>query len=144
MKQITPSTKATKASEIERSWHLIDVKDQTLGRITTQIALALMGKSKTNFVRRLDCGDYVVVTNASHIVVTGKKEKEKTYGHYSGHPGGLKEKPLWLIRQENPTEIIRHAVYGMIPKNKLRDQLMTRLYIFAETDHPYKEHFQTK
>jgi large subunit ribosomal protein L13 len=137
-------TKATKAKEIIRSWYIFDVKDQTLGRIATQIALKLMGKSKTNFVRRLDCGDHVVVINAAHVVVTGKKEKEKTYGHYSGYPGGMKEKPLWLVRKEHPTELIRSAVKGMIPKNKLRDRLMTRLYIYPEAEHPYKENFQTK
>jgi large subunit ribosomal protein L13 len=138
------STKATKASEIQRDWYYFDVKDQILGRIATQIALKLMGKSKTNFVRRLDCGDHIVVVNAAHVVVTGKKEKEKMYGNYSGHPGGLKEKALWQIRKEKPTELVRRAVMGMIPKNKLRDRLMTRLYIYAENEHPYKEHFQTK
>jgi large subunit ribosomal protein L13 len=135
------TTKSTKVKDITRNWFIVDVKDQTLGRISTDIAHKLLGKSKTNYVRNLDCGDHVVVINAAHIVVTGKKEKEKMYGHYSGHPGGLKQKPLWLLRRDNPTEIIRHSVMGMIPVNKLRDRLMTRLYIFPEAEHTYKAKF---
>jgi large subunit ribosomal protein L13 len=135
------TTKSTKIKDIVRTWHLVDVKNQTLGRISTDIAHKLLGKSKTNYVRNLDCGDFVVIINASHVVVTGKKEKEKLYGHYSGHPGGLKQKPLWLLRRDNPTEIIRRSVMGMIPVNKLRDRLMTRLYIFPDADHPYKDKF---
>jgi large subunit ribosomal protein L13 len=138
------ATTSTKASQIKRTWYIFDVKDQILGRITTQIALKLMGKSKPYFVHTLDCGDNVVVINAKFVKVTGRKEKEKLYGHYSGYPGGLKQKPLWLVRQENPTEIIRHAVYGMLPKNKLRDRLITRLFIYAEADHPYKNKFISK
>jgi large subunit ribosomal protein L13 len=134
-------TKSTKASEIKRTWHLVDVKDQILGRITTQIALKLIGKSKPYFVHNLDCGDYVVVINAKHVAVTGKKETEKLYGRYSGYPGGLKEKPLWKVREEHPEDIIRHAVMGMLPKNKLRDRMITRLYVFPEADHPYKSKF---
>lgn len=133
------NTKSTKISEIKRSWHLIDVKGQVLGRAATQVALALMGKGKPNFVRNMDCGDHVVVINAAHVVTTGKKEKEKLYGNYSGHPGGLKQKALWQVRQEKPTMPMRHAVWGMLPKNKLRARLITRLYLYPENEHPYKD-----
>ncbi|MCX8009285.1 MAG: 50S ribosomal protein L13 [Patescibacteria group bacterium] len=135
-------TKSTKLSEIERKWHLFDAKGKALGRLASQIAQALMGKQKPNFVRHLDCGDYIVVINADQFVVTGKKEKEKLYSNYSGYPGGLKQKALWQIRKEKPSEPIRHAVYGMLPKNKLRDRLMSRLFIYAGSDHPYKDKFQ--
>lgn len=135
-------TRSTKASEVERSWHLFDAKDKVLGRFATDVALKLMGKNKPYFVRNLDCGDHVVVINAKHIVVTGKKEKTKLYGNYSGYPGGLKQKALWQIRAEKPTEIIRHAVWGMLPKNKLRDRLVTRLYIYPEGEHSYMERFK--
>lgn len=135
-------TNPTKASEIKRSWYLVDVKDQILGRAATGIALKLAGKGKPNFVRNLDCGDYVVVINAAHIEVTGKKLKEKTYGKYSGYPGGLKEKALWQLLREKPTEPMRRAVMGMLPKNKLRDRLLTRLYIYPEDIHPYKDKFK--
>ncbi|OGG31454.1 50S ribosomal protein L13 [Candidatus Gottesmanbacteria bacterium RIFCSPLOWO2_01_FULL_46_9] len=138
MKKVTQSTKA---NEIKRDWHLIDVKGQILGRAATQVALKLMGKNKSNYVRNLDCGNYVVVINAAHVVTSGKKEKEKLYGNYSGHPGGLKQKALWQVRQEKPTEPMYRAIFGMLPKNKLRDRLVTRLYIYPEADYPYKIKF---
>lgn len=131
-------TRSTKIKDVQRNWHLIDVKGQVLGRAATGVALKLMGKGKPNFVKNLDCGDHVVVINAAHVVTTGRKEKEKLYGNYSGHPGGLKQKALWQVRREKPTEPLRHAVFGMLPKNKLRDRLVTRLYIYPEADHPYK------
>ncbi len=135
-------TKSTKISDIERHWQLVDVKGQILGRAATVVAGKLMGKGKPNFVRNLDCGDYVVVVNAAHVETTGRKEKEKLYGHYSGHPGGLKQKALWQVRREKPTEPMKRAVFGMLPKNKLRDRLVTRLYIYPEAEHPYKDKFK--
>jgi large subunit ribosomal protein L13 len=138
------ATKSTKVSEIKRTWHMVDVKDQILGRMSTQIALKLMGKSKPYFVRNEDCGDYVVVINAKYVKVTGRKEDEKLYSHFSGYPGGLKQKPLWKVREEHPEELIRHAVMGMLPKNKLRARLITRLYVYAEADHPYKDKLTKK
>lgn len=135
------ATKPTRAAEIVRHWHLVDTKEKILGRVASEIAHKLMGKAKPYFVPHLDCGDYVVVVNAQEVAVTGKKEKEKFYGHYSGYPGGLKQKALWQIRREKPTEIIRSAVLGMLPKNKLRDRLITRLYIYPQAEHPYKDKF---
>jgi large subunit ribosomal protein L13 len=117
------------------------VKGKILGRIASEIALQLMGKKKPYFVRNMDCGDYIVVINAKAVEVTGKKEAEKLYTTYSGFPGGIKQKALWQMRAEKPTEVIRHAVYGMLPKNKLRDRLITRLYIYPDSEHPYKEKF---
>ena len=138
------ATKTTKASDIERNWHLVDAKGKVLGRLASDIAHTLMGKSKPYFVKNLDCGDNVVVINANDYVVTGKKEAEKMYGNYSGYPGGLKEKALWQVREENPIEPIRKAVYGMLPKNKLRDRLITRLFLYTSADHPYKNKFEKK
>jgi len=137
-------TKATKAGDIVRSWYFVDVKDKVLGRVATDIAHKLMGKSKPYFVRHLDCGDYVVVVNCAHVAVTGKKEKEKIYTRYSGYPGGLKQKTLRQVRESRPTELIRHAVFGMLPKNKLRDRLVTRLYVYPESDHPYGDKLKGK
>lgn len=131
-------TTSTKADDIKRFWYQVDVKGKVLGRISTDIAHKLMGKAKPYFVRNLDCGDHVVVTNARYVVVTGKKEKQKLYSHYSGYPSGLKQKALWQVRAEKPTQIIRHAVFGMLPKNKLRDRLITRLYVYPEGEHPYQ------
>lgn len=137
-------TKPTKASDIKRAWHLVDVKDKVLGRISVEIAHALVGKAKPYFVRNLDCGDYVVVLNAKHVAVTGKKESEKLYSNYSGFPGGLKQKQLWQVRKEKPTDLIRRAVMGMLPKNKLRDRLITRLYVYAEAEYPYEDKFKNQ
>jgi len=121
----------TKPSEIVRAKHEIDANDQVLGRLATKIATLLTGKNKTYFVRHLDCGDFVTVTNGKLVKVTGKKEDQKLYGNYSGYPGGLKQKPLKQIRKEKPEEIIRHAVWGMLPNNKLRSIWIKRLHIVA-------------
>lgn len=136
--------KPTKQSEIKRDWHFFDAKNNILGRMAMEIAKLLTGKNKPYFVRHLDCGDYVVVVNAKEIKLTGKKEKQKTYKHYSGYPGGLKSKTLGQLRKENSTRIIIEAVRGMLPNNKLRDRMMTRLYVFAESEHPYKDKFEKK
>ncbi|MBA3723656.1 MAG: 50S ribosomal protein L13 [Candidatus Levybacteria bacterium] len=134
-------TVATKASDIKRTWHLIDVKDQTLGRIASQIAQLLMGKSKPYFVRNLDCGDYVVIVNAKNVKVTGKKEIQKNYYRHSGYPGGFKSETLKELRVRKPETIITHAVKGMLPQNRLRDKMLKRLFVFAEEEHKYSDKF---
>lgn len=136
------TTKPTKLNEIKREWHLIDVADKTLGRISTDIAKLLMGKSKTNFVRNLDLGDYVVVVNAKKVGVTGKKETNKIYHRHSGYPQGKKEEALRDLRIRKPEEIIKHAVKGMLPQNKLRDRMLKRLFVLAEETHKYEDKFK--
>lgn len=132
-------TKATRAADIKRSWYLVDVKDKILGRIASQIAQLLMGKSKSYFVPYLDCGDYVVLVNAASVQVTGKKAEQKLYMQYSGFPAGLKKKNFKQVLQENPERIIKKAVSGMLPNNKLKDSMLRRLYIFVDEKHPYEE-----
>ena len=134
-------TQSTKISEIKREWHLLDVKDKILGRSASDIALLLMGKNKPNFVRNLDCGDYVVVTNAKDIKVTGTKEGSKKYSRHSGYPGGFKQETLSELRERRPEEIIKRAVSGMLPQNKLRAKMLKRLYVFAQEEHTYKDKF---
>ena len=134
-------TKPTKIKEIKRSWHKVSVDDVVLGRSATKIAALLMGKNKAYFAKNLDCGDYVVVTNAATVKVTGNKEMAKVYTRYSGYPGGLHSARLEEVRAKNPTEILRHAVSGMLPKNKLRAQMLKRLFVYADQQHPYKEKF---
>lgn len=134
-------TKSTKANDIKREWHLVDVKNKILGRIASDIALLLMGKSKPYFVRNLDLGDYVVVINAKSVKTTGKKEDLKKYFRSSGYPGGFKAETLKELRKRKPEEIITHAVSGMIPQNKLKAQMLKRLYVFAEEEHNYKDKF---
>ena|SRR5260221_6188584 len=135
-------TQATRANDIKRSWHLIDVKDKTLGRVSSEIAQLLMGKSKPYFVRNLDCGDYVVVVNAKDIQVTGKKEEQKRYNRHSGYPGGFKSETLKELRVRKPENIITHAVKGMLPDNRLKDRMLTRLFVFAGEEHTYQDKFK--
>ena len=137
-------TKSTKISEIKREWYLLDAKDKILGRLATQVALLLMGKAKPNFVRNLDCGDYVVVVNAKTVRTTGKKEDLKKYFRHSGYPGGFKAETLKDLRQRAPEEIIKHAVSGMVPQNKLKASMLKRLYVFAGGEHNYGDKFKTK
>ncbi|MBM3283154.1 50S ribosomal protein L13 [Candidatus Gottesmanbacteria bacterium] len=132
-------TQSTKKKDIRRVWHQVDLKDKILGRISTRIAFLLLGKAKPYFVPYLDCGDYVVVVNASLVRVSGDKPASKIYTSYSGYPGGLKKKTFSQLLQENPTRIIKEAVAGMLPKNKLRASMLKRLYVFSEADHPYKD-----
>lgn len=137
-------TKPTKLSDIKRSWHLIDASEKILGRVSSEIAKILMGKSKPYYVTNLDCGDYAVVINAEKIKVTGKKETQKKYSRHSGFPGGYKEEALSELRKRNPGEIVRRAVLGMLPQNKLRDRMLLRLFVFPGGEHPYKDKFKTK
>ena len=132
-------TTVLKGNKVDRSWHLIDLSDQTLGRICTQIATLLIGKDKTTFSYHRDDGDYVVAINAENIKVTGKKLKEKIYYHHTHWSGGLKELTLAEMLKKDPRKVIAHGVYGMLPKNKLRDVRMTRLKVFVGTDHPYTD-----
>ncbi|PIQ69786.1 50S ribosomal protein L13 [Candidatus Shapirobacteria bacterium CG03_land_8_20_14_0_80_40_19] len=136
--------KPTKKTQIKSAWHIFDAKDQILGRLASKIAPVLFGKSKPYFVRNLDCGDHVVVVNASLVKVTGKKETEKKYTSFSGYPGGLKTLSLSQLREKKPERIIEKAVLNMLPKNKLRDQWMKRLHVFAGEKHPYEEKFKEK
>ena len=101
---LTKLTKATKISEVQREWHLIDIKGETLGRAASKIAQLLMGKSKANFVRNLDCGDYVVVINAKDVITTGNKERQKEYYRHSGYPGGFRRETLEKLRIRKPTK----------------------------------------
>jgi len=127
---MTTKTRATKASEITREWHLRDARGQVLGRFATQAAKLLIGKHKPNWAPYLDMGDYVVVTNAREIAVTGKKETQKVYHRHSGYPGGHRSETLEELRARRPEEIIRRAVKGMLPTSKLGRKMITRLYVY--------------
>lgn len=137
-------TQPTKLNNIKRVWHLIDLKDQILGRVATKIAVILMGKNKPYFVRNLDCGDYVVVINANAVAVTGKKEEKKVYIRHSGYPGGFKSETLKELRGRKPEDIIIHAVKGMLPDNRLKDRMLTRLFVFPGNEHSYQNKFKVK
>ncbi|KAI8146726.1 50S ribosomal protein L13 [Fennellomyces sp. T-0311] len=122
-----------------RTWHLVDARQRVLGRMATGIATTLMGKHKPIYDPASDCGDYVVVVNAKEVLVSGRKAEQKLYRHHTGYPGGLKEITFNQLKEKDSTEAIRKAVSGMLPKNRLRDVRLERLYIFDGEDHPYKE-----
>jgi len=130
-------TKHIKKEEITRIWYLMDAKGKILGRLATQIAILLRGKHKVEFSPQADLGDGVVVINAEKIKITGKKEEEKMYKSFSGYPGGLKLESLGSLRKRRPHEILKHAVSGMLPKNKIGRQMISRLKVYAGEKHPH-------
>jgi len=138
MAQLTKSNKPVSAKTIERKWHLIDVKGKIVGRIAPEIAKLLQGKGKVDYAPYLDNGDYVVVINAKDVKFTGKKLDDKIYTRYSGYPDGLKQTTAGELLRRNPTRIVKEAVSGMLPKNKLRDRRLARLYVYPEATHPYQ------
>jgi large subunit ribosomal protein L13 len=121
----------------ERKWHVIDAEGAVLGRLAVQIADVLRGKNKPVFTPHLDAGDFVVVINADKVLVTGKKETEKHYMSYSGWKGGERFRSVAEVRQRQPEQLIMHAVKGMIPKNRLGRQLLTKLKVYKGTAHPH-------
>ena len=136
--------KNVQEKDIKREWHLIDAKDQILGRMSTEVARHLMGKNKAYYAPYMDCGDYVVVINAKSVALSGKKETQKVYQHHSGYPGGLKTRTVERVRAEKPENIIRHAVIGMLPKNKMGKLMLKKLYVYPSAENPYKAKFAAK
>lgn len=137
MTHVTHSTKPISEKEITRSWHLFDLKGKVLGRVAQEISTVLQGKNKVNYAPYLDMGDNVIVLNATKFVVTGRRSEQKTFGNYSGYPGGLREVEFKTMMEKNPEEIVRRAISGMLPKNRLRDKRLARLFIFKDENHPY-------
>jgi large subunit ribosomal protein L13 len=126
----TPATR-------ERNWLVVDANGQTLGRLATQIANALRGKNKPEYTPHIDTGDFVVVINAEKIAVTGNKRADKIYYRHSGYPGGLKERTLEEQLRRRPEEVIRRAVKGMLPRNRLARKQLTKLKVYAGAEHPH-------
>lgn len=131
-----------KTLENSRRWHIFSASGQVTGRMASKIAHILMGKHKRTYMPNIDFGDYVVVTDAKEIVLTGNKETQKTYQRYSGYPGGRKVTPVSAVRQKFPQRILEYAVKGMLPDNKLKSGRMNRLKIFAGPEHPYANKLQ--
>ena len=127
-----------KANDIERRWYLVDAEGQTLGRLATRIADTLRGKRKPEYTPHLDTGDFVVVVNADKISVTGKKREQKLYYRHSGYPGGLRARTLAEQLERRPTEVLRKAVKGMLPRNRLANRQITKLKIYAGPEHPHE------
>lgn len=127
-----------KKEQIEKKWWLVDAENKVLGRLASEVAVLLRGKKKPEFVDFLDSGDFVIVVNAEKIKLTGKKLEQKKYYTHSGYPGGVKEKTMKEMMETKPEEIIKKAVWGMIPKNKLGRQVFKKLKVYRGSDHPHE------
>lgn len=127
-----------KRDDISQDWHLVDAKGQVLGRLASRVASILMGKEKPIYTDFLDCGDFVVVVNAEKVRLTGSKMANKVYYRHSGYPGGLRQQTAAELLEKHPERVIRLAVKGMLPRNKLGRKMLSKLKIYAGADHPHQ------
>jgi large subunit ribosomal protein L13 len=131
------STEFPSKNGVIRKWHLIDAQDVVLGKLASKAAMLLMGKNKTIFTPFLDTGDHVIVINASKVRLTGRKEQDKVYRHFTGYPGGLVETNIRRVRETRPTRMVEEAIQGMLPKTKLGKQMFRKLKVYAGDRHPH-------
>ncbi len=131
-------TYVTKPEDVQRDWYVVDADGQTLGRLASKVAQIVRGKHKPIYSPSADVGDYVIVVNAEKIRVTGSKLDDKIYYRHSGYPGGLKEMTLRRMLDEHPTRVIKHAVRGMLPKNRLGRRMFKKLKVYAGAEHPHE------
>ncbi|HER62398.1 MAG TPA: 50S ribosomal protein L13 [Desulfobacteraceae bacterium] len=131
------STQVAKKEEIKRSWFVVDLEDKVLGRVATEIARVLRGKHKPVFTPSVDTGDFVIVLNADKVKLTGNKMADKFYHRHTGYPGGLRSVNAEKLLASKPEELIKKAVKGMLPKNKLGRQMFRKLKVYAGSDHPH-------
>ena len=131
-------TYSAKPGEVARDWYVVDAEGQTLGRLATRIADTLRGKTKPQYTPHVDTGDFVIVVNAEKIHVTGQKLDQKRYYRHSGYPGGIRSRTLREQLERRPTEVIRKAVKGMLPRNKLAARQIVKLKVYAGPDHPHE------
>lgn len=131
-------TFSAKPSDVTRAWYVVDASEAPLGRVATRVATLLTGKGKPQFTHHIDTGDYVVVINAEKLQVTGGKEDKKIYYRHSNYPGGIKQRTLREQMEKDPAEVIVHAVRGMLPVNKLRDDRLARLKVYAGAEHNHE------
>jgi large subunit ribosomal protein L13 len=131
-------TYQAKKEEVPHQWYLVDAEGKVLGRLATELAKILRGKNKPIYTPHVDTGDFVIVVNAGKVVLTGKKMKDKIYYHHTGHPGGIKEMTAEKLLAKKPTEMIRIAVKGMLPKTSLGRQMIRKLKVYAGAKHPHE------
>ena len=131
------STQVAKENEVVRDWFVVDMDNQVLGRVASEIASILRGKHKAIFSPSVDTGDFVVVVNADKVKLTGSKVADKTYYHHTGYPGGIRSITAEKLLEKRPEDLIKKAVRGMLPKNKLGRQLIKKLKVYSGTDHPH-------
>jgi large subunit ribosomal protein L13 len=131
------STEFPSKNGIAREWHVIDAQDVVLGKLATKAAMLLMGKTKPTYTPFLDTGDHVIVVNAAKVHLTGRKEEQKVYRHFTGYPGGLVETGVQRVRSTRPTRMVEQAIAGMLPKTKLGKQMYRKLRVYAGDKHPH-------
>ena len=131
------STEFPSKGSIQRNWHVIDAQEVVLGKLASKAAMLLMGKTKPTYTTFMDTGDHVIVINAAKVKVTGRKEEDKMYRHFTGYPGGLVEKSLKRVRAERPVRLVEDAIFGMLPKTKLGKQMYRKLKVYAGDKHPH-------
>jgi large subunit ribosomal protein L13 len=136
--KLTKTTYSAKRADVQRKWYVVDADGEVLGRLATNVATVLRGKNKAMYTPSMDTGDFVIVVNASKIVVTGNKEQQKVYYSHSGYPGGLKETPYERVHENHPERIIMHAVRGMLPHNRLGRAMLKKLHVYAGPEHPHE------
>ncbi len=125
-------------AQVERKWHIVDAEGRTLGRLASEIARVLRGKNKPQYTPHIDTGDFVVVVNAEKVVVTGRKAEQKVYRRHTGYPGGLRETSYEVMMERKPTEVLRKAVKGMMPRTRLGRKQFTKLKLYAGPEHPHE------
>lgn len=131
-------TESFRKEDVERKWHVVDAEGKILGRLATEVANVLRGKNKTIFTPHVDTGDFVVVINAAKVKVTGNKLEDKMYYKHSGYIGGLKKENLESMLSRKPEYVIQHAVKGMLPKTKLGRQMIKKLKVYKDSEHPHE------
>lgn len=138
MSFVTDKCFQAKPREVERKWYSVDAEDKVLGRLATKLATVLMGKHKPIYTPHVDTGDFVVVTNAEKIKLTGRKSRTMSYARYSYYPGGLKVTPIEMMQKRHPDRVILFAVKRMLPKNAMGRRLLTKLKVYAGPEHPHQ------
>lgn len=138
MDTLSYKTVSAKNEEIKRNWVILDAENETVGRLCSNIAYLLRGKNKINFTPHIDCGDNVIVINASKVRFTGKKIDAKEYIHYTGYPGGQRFATPRQVLQTKPERVVEHAVKGMLPKNRLGNAMYRKLFVYAGSEHPHE------
>ena len=131
------NTYMQKKEEVVRNWYVVDAEGLTLGRLATKVAHVLRGKHKPTYTPHIDCGDYVIITNASKVVLTGDKLDKKIYYNHSGYTGGLRERTARVMRDQYPVEMVERAVKGMLPHGRLGRQMYKKLFVYAGEEHPH-------
>ncbi len=126
-----------KSQNVERNWYIVDATGMTVGRLSSAVAFALIGKHKPTYTPHVDCGDNIVIINADKVVFTGNKLKDKNYYRHSNHPGGLKTESADKLLARKPERVLEHSIKGMLPKNKLGRQMYKKLYVYAGNEHPH-------